>query len=321
MDSLSRRHLEGIIESSLNFASLKRVVTQETQQAVVGSMLQGVPLAEHEILNLAGARFGYRHVDFSSESPFTLSTEEVISKARMIGTCVDALVTGLIDKTSFGSGRDLTEKLSGAVHVPMISIMDDVYAPQPALAVLSAIWGELGSIQGRRIAVSWGYGSQLTPPNLAHSLLTLGAKLGAEMIVANPSEFPLMSRVIRNAERLAGEHKGHFDVINEFDISSMNADVVVGINWTRLDDYGYPDQVADIAREYTHWQFTKDILGSSSLFIAEPPIQTDLLASVDLIQSRTNLTPILLARRIGVLAQSIQYVIQCRDEGQPARII
>ncbi|NHI82944.1 MAG: hypothetical protein EAX81_01385 [Candidatus Thorarchaeota archaeon] len=321
MDSLSRKELENIIESSLRLDRSKGTLDQDARPFVIGSLLRGIPAGELEILNLAGARFGYRHVGFSLDSVFTMSTEDIVAKAQMVSPYIDTLVTGFIDEETFGYGRSLSETLSNTIQVPLVSMMDDIYAPQPALGLLSTIWGELGNIEGRRIAISWGYGSRFTHQNLAHSLLTLGAKLGAEMVVASPPEFSLMRRIIRNAEQLAEENNGSLVEATEFSIPSINADVVVGLNWTSLDDFSYPDKVADKAKKYKHWHFTKSLLGGRSLFITEPPIQTDLLASMDLIQSRNNLTPKALGRRIQVLVQSIRFVSQLSAEGLRASLI
>ncbi|TFG06948.1 hypothetical protein EU522_01160, partial [Candidatus Thorarchaeota archaeon] len=111
MNSLSRREIEAIIESALELDWPVTADAQERRPPIVGSLIQGAPASELEILNLTSARFGYRHVRFNLDHAFAMSTEDIVAKAQMIGSCVDAIVSSTVDESTFGSGRALLEVL------------------------------------------------------------------------------------------------------------------------------------------------------------------------------------------------------------------
>jgi hypothetical protein len=52
------------------------------------------------------------------------------------------------------------------------------------------------------------------------------------------------------------------------------------------------------------------MLPTNCLFATEPPVQDDLIAGGELLQSNRNVTPTWLSRRVAVLAASILHVIQ-----------
>ncbi|MFX1369526.1 MAG: hypothetical protein ACFFAY_13090 [Promethearchaeota archaeon] len=303
----------------IDYASVSSSANQAIR--VVGSLLQNASSMDKEILNLACARHGYSHVEFDLESEKSLSTGELLDKVTLVSSAVDLLVTSFGETDTFGVGRQITEQLLAHTRAPIVSFMDDIYAPQPALGILAALWNELGDLSGKNITISWGYGSRFVSPRTTHSLLLLGITLGADIMILSPPEFRLLRRVIREAENAATETHGSFQETEEFNRSYLNADAVIGLNWCRLDDCTGSEKNKKTAMDYKDWYFTEDTLGSQSLFIGDPPIQADLLASPSLLQSPRNLTSSWMDMRTRVLLQSFDFLSKLQSEGKLSALI
>jgi hypothetical protein len=80
------------------------------------------------------------------------------------------------------------------------------------------------------------------------------------------------------------------------------------MNWCRLDDFNRPERNAEHASKYRNWHFTKDVLPQKTLFITDPPVQTELLATRAVIDSVNNITPDIFAWMVQALLASISYV-------------
>jgi ornithine carbamoyltransferase len=210
------------------------------------------------------------------------------------------------------------EQLGQTLEIPFVSLADDFYAPQSALAVTVGLWERFGSLKGKKIAISWGFGSKYVLPSTAHSLCLMGASLGADIRVISPREFPLLKRVLRETSDRAKKTGATFEEHHDFE-SFEDIDAVYAMNWCRLDDFNRPERNAEHASKYRDWHFTHKVLPPDSQFITNPPVQTELLASRDVIDGENNLTPYLFAWIVQALLASISYVSD--EKGKHPKLI
>lgn len=314
MHSLSQGELEQLIQDVTRYEDLVLSMTadRERKTRIVGSLLQGVPTAESRVLQLACGRLGYGFVDLGWDDATTKSDEEIINESSMYSSVVDILVTGFVDRETMGAGRATIERIARTSTVPVLSLADELFAPQSALAMASSFWDHLDGLKGKRVSVCWGFGSKFVLPNSAHSLLLILATLGADVVLAAPPDFPLLKRVIRDAEKRA-EHSGsRCEISTDLQESIEAADAVFAANWCRLDDFNHPERNVDHASHYRDWYFTDDTLLSDCLFMTEPPAQSDLLLDAKLEKSFRNLTDDWISKRVHALTASFKHV----DRGQ-----
>jgi hypothetical protein len=299
-----------MIQNALGYEELVSSMTAKRKQAsrVVGSLLLGVPSIEIQVLKLACSRLGYEHVELGWDDALSKSDEDLTTELSMLNSVVDLIVTGFIDRETLGSGRALIEQFAQTSSAPMISLADEIYASQAALGVAASFWERLGGLRGKRIAVCWGFGSKFVLPNTAHSLLLILASLGADVILASPPDFPLLGRVIRDAERRARQSGSHFEETIDIQEALQVVDAVFAANWCRFDDLHHPERNADRASKFRNWFFTDERLPPNCFFLSEPPIQTDLLLDTELEKSDRNLTKGLILKRIQILTASIKHV-------------
>jgi ornithine carbamoyltransferase len=275
---------------------------------VLGSLFHNVPSLETRALQIAAGRIGCRTVKLGWDDAQRIFTESILREVNAVSKAVDMILTAFIDSNTFGAGRRIVEQLGSVSRVPLVNLSDDLYAPQSALAVNSALWDRLGGLKGKNIAISWGFGSKHVLPSTAHSLCLMGASLGANIRVVSPREFPLLNRVLRDTQDRIKIAKGTFEERHDFD-SFEDVDAVYAMNWCRLDDFNRPENHAEHAFKYRNWHFTKDVFPSDTLFITDPPVQEELLATRAVIDSANNITPDMFAWMVQALLASISYVI------------
>ncbi|MFW9885981.1 MAG: hypothetical protein ACFFEX_16465 [Candidatus Thorarchaeota archaeon] len=310
MLNLTGNEIEDLIRRVISYGPPQWVSRDDPTRRleVLGSLFQNGPLFEARAIQVAAGRLGCRTVDLGWNHAQRMSTESLQTEVNMFNKAVDVLLTAFVDMDTFGAGRRVVEQLGAFSRVPLISLSDDIYASQSALAVTSALWEHLGDLKGKNIAVSWGFGSNHVLPSAAHSLCLLGASLGANIRVVSPSDFSLLNRVLRDAQDRAKTAGGTFEECHDFD-SFHDVDAVYAMNWCRLDDFNRPQRNSEYASKHRDWHFTKDVLPQRALFVTRPPIQTELLAGRALIDGENNLTSDLFAWTVQALLASISYVI------------
>ena len=277
---------------------------------LIGTMFHNAPVREENVVEATAARLGSSCVHFNWNQEFSLSRYELLHEVSDVSSAVDLLLTAYIDRKTFGTGRMVTEQFCESSRVPIISMTDDIYAHQSALAHLLTISRRLRGLKGKRIAVSWGFGSRFVLPNIAHSMVVLCSLLGANVRIVTPKPFPLLNRVIKKAGKLRANTDISIEKCHEFKGTFADVDAVFTLNWCCLEQFNHPARNAETAAEFRDWFLTDDNLPENCLFTSEPPIQTDLSANKRLIESERNLTPMWWKVRIAVLSATIGLALQ-----------
>jgi len=261
------------------------------------------------IAGLTAARLGCSSVEFPDEDR-TMSSGETISHLEDISRSVDVLLTAYVDRSSFGAGHLLTERLLSSTDLPLICVRDEMFAPQPGLAELLGFSLALHSLERRKIVISWGFGSQFVLPSTAHSLLLFALTIGSNVRVVCPSKFPLLKRVSKQARDIAKASGAEFEESQEFEGSFKDADAVFALNWCRLDDLNHPERFPTYAAEFKDWYLASDILPEGCFFSSEYPVETESLVAPAIARGNKSVAPSWLTRRTSVLAASIDWVLQ-----------
>ncbi len=278
--------------------------------AIVGTALHNVPSSDSTVAHAATARLGSSLVEFPLQENQAMMSEEILERLAGFSSIVDIVLAAYVDYETFGAGRMLTESFPEWTHSPLLSLRDDIYAHQSALAELFGLSARMGGLENRRIAVSWGFGSAFGLPTTAHSLILTALIMGASVRVVAPDKFSLLRRVVREGAKVANSAGGQLEEVHEFEGSFRDVDAVFALNWCRLDDFNHPERNPQYASEFRDWYFTSEILPSGCAFATEPPMQTELMASKELLYGPTSLATTWLGRRIAVLAATIVWMAQ-----------
>jgi ornithine carbamoyltransferase len=304
--------LQSIIQIAKNIESSGISLVQQTLKKVrvAGQIFHGESPLENQVTDIAAARLNHDIIDVGWPDAATMSTDAMLDSVRMSSEAVDYLLTAFSSTDTFGEGRILTKQFAQASSVPLVSLHDDVYAWQDALAALLGLESRLGGVSGKQVVVTWGFGNSFVNPAPAHSLLIAALAFGANVRVITPPEFSFLNRVRRVARDTSMCSNVLFEEDNEFEGALKDADAVFALNWLRLDDFNHPERNQDYAKEFKNWFIDDDSISERCIFSTVPPAQSGLLASRKVLESDRNTVPFWLKHRVSVLTATIAHMIE-----------
>jgi len=294
---------------SILSAGFEDVADKLKSLQLAGTVLHNVRPLEKHVIEIALARLNAQTIDIIFHEDGASTETESLSHLKMMSSALDLVLASYSDSETFGNGHRFLKRFPDSLSCPLLLLNDDLYAPQSALSELLGFNERLGALSGKRITISWGFGTTFVLPSTAHSLLLQGVKLGADVTIVSPPDFGLLNRVTKDAALIADSTNGSIHLTNDFSSCHKESDAIFALNWCRFDDFRRPERNAEYAAKFRDWFFTDDELDPDTLFSTQPPIETELIANQELIDSERNLTQDWLNRRIAVLAASLSYLL------------
>jgi knotted carbamoyltransferase YgeW len=193
----------------------------------------------------AAARLGMHPVIVDGGTTQVEHGETAAETGAMLGMNAHAL--GVRHDLILGEGqrfmrdvrRGLDEYLGAAGDrraVPLVNLQCDVDHPTQTLADLLWLKERLGSLEGRRIAVTWAYSpSYAKPLSVPQGLVTLLTRYGAHVTLAHPEGYGLTDEPLAAARRHAAGSGGSFRIAGSMDEAFEGAEVVYPKSWGPLD--------------------------------------------------------------------------------------
>lgn len=160
------------------------------------------------------------------------SRDMQLGRGETIGDTAKVLsryVDGIMIRTD---AHEKLEELAGNGSVPIISGLCDLYHPCQALADMFTVYEQKGRLAGVKLVYT-GDGN-----NVAHSLMTIGAILGLEVVVASPSGYRPLDFITENAKKLAAKHGGSVTVTENVEEAAAGADILYTDVWTSMGQDG-----------------------------------------------------------------------------------
>ncbi|MHA1908087.1 MAG: hypothetical protein ACW98Y_12380 [Candidatus Thorarchaeota archaeon] len=294
---------------------------ERESRSILGTLYQNA--AQEDIISIedASTKIGISAIDHSPLVQHSLQRDELFLQTKNIDNVVDILATSIIDRETFGNGRDLTETIASQIDSPFVGVSDEIFASQAAISEIFGFHQQLKGIEGHKIVLSWGFGSRFISPNLAHSLLLFLPLLGADVQVSAPSDFSLLNRVKREAENIASESGSTISFTDQFDSPSQDTAAVFAMNWSRLDDYLKPERNNEFAQKYRDWYFTQESLPAKCAFFSPLPIQTGLIADKKLLSQSSSIHEGWLKRRVATLACTFNKLLEQKNTTAPQKLL
>jgi knotted carbamoyltransferase YgeW len=188
----------------------------------------------------AAARLGMPPVIVEGGSTQVAHGETARETGAMLGMNAHAL--GVRHDLILGEGNrfmrevraGLDEYLAASGHpraVPLVNLQCDVDHPTQALADLLWLRERMGSLVGKRIAVSWAYSpSYAKPLSVPQGLITLLTRFGAHVSLAHPEGYDLIPACVEQA-RANAAGGASFRVTGSMDEAFAGADAVYPKSW------------------------------------------------------------------------------------------
>jgi ornithine carbamoyltransferase len=122
----------------------------------------------------------------------------------------------------------LLEELAANASVPVINALSDRSHPCQAFADFFTLEERIGNLRGLKVAYV-GDGN-----NVCHSLLTIGARLGAHVCVATPAGYEPDAGVVAEARRAARESRGKIEILRSPEDAVRGAQAVYTDVWASM---------------------------------------------------------------------------------------
>ncbi|HXX43623.1 MAG TPA: ornithine carbamoyltransferase [Candidatus Acidoferrales bacterium] len=124
--------------------------------------------------------------------------------------------------------QETLEELAANANVPVVNALSDKYHPCQALADFFTLEERFGNLRGLKLAYV-GDGN-----NMCHSLLTIGARVGAHIRVATPAGYEPDAGVVAEAKRVAKETKGKIEILRSPEEAVAGAQAVYTDVWASM---------------------------------------------------------------------------------------
>jgi ornithine carbamoyltransferase len=141
-------------------------------------------------------------------------------------------VQGIVARTFT---QESIDALAENASIPVINALSDRYHPCQALSDFFTLEERFGSLRGLKLAYV-GDGN-----NVCHSLLSIGARAGAQVRVATPAGYNPDSAVVSEAKRTARETRGKIEVCDSPEEAVAGAQAIYTDVWTSM---GQEEEVA-----------------------------------------------------------------------------
>ncbi len=175
--------------------------------------------------------------------------------AKEIGEILGRYNDGIaIRHVDWGIGNQYLRWVAEASRVPVLNMQCEIYHPHQILADLMTIIEKKGEPRGQTITVSWAYAASYQKPlSVPQSLILLMTRYGMNVRLVHPPEFKLMPDIVEQAKEDARQHKGHFEMMDDFEAGIKGSDVVYAKSWGAMLTTTDDAESAKIAEKYQGW--------------------------------------------------------------------
>jgi N-acetylornithine carbamoyltransferase len=166
-------------------------------------------------------------------------TERLTDVAKTLSRFGEAIAIRIYgDPTGwlYGRGNEYVRAFAEAADVPVINMEDDKYHPCQGLADLMTIKEKFGSLEGRKVVMSWAYSpSRHKPVSVPQSMMAACSFYGADLVFARPRGFELDPEQIASYRANVERYGGSFEETDDMRAAFAGADVVYPKSWCSLE--------------------------------------------------------------------------------------
>jgi ornithine carbamoyltransferase len=161
---------------------------------------------------------------------------------RDIAKNLERWVHGIIARVF---AQESLEEFASNANIPVINALSDKYHPCQALADFFLLEERYGNLRGFKFAYI-GDGN-----NMCHSLLGIGARVGAHIRVATPAGYEPDATIVAEAKRVARETRGKIEILRSPEEAVAGAQAVYTDVWASM---GQEDESAKRAADFKGYQ-------------------------------------------------------------------
>jgi ornithine carbamoyltransferase len=144
---------------------------------------------------------------------------------RDVARNLERWVQGIVARTF---AQESLDELAAHGRIPVINALSDRFHPCQALSDFFTLVERFDGLRGLKLAYV-GDGN-----NVCHSLLTIGARVGAQIRVATPAGFEPDPSVVSEAKRVARETRGKIEILRSPQEAVAGAQAVYTDVWASM---------------------------------------------------------------------------------------
>jgi ornithine carbamoyltransferase len=148
---------------------------------------------------------------------------------RDIARNLERWVQGIVARVF---AQETLDELAANANVPVINALSDRFHPCQALADFFTLEERFGNLRGLKFAYV-GDGN-----NMAHSLMTIGARAGAHIRIATPSGYEPDPQIVAESKRIAKETRGKIEILRSPEDAVSGAQAVYTDVWASMGQEG-----------------------------------------------------------------------------------
>ena len=174
--------------------------------------------------------------------------ESIPDVARNLSRWVHVIVARVFEQSEL-------DQLARFATVPVVNALSDRFHPCQAYADFFTLQERYGKLQGLKIAYL-GDGN-----NVCHSLITVGARVGAEMRVATPPGYEPDPSVVADGRQVARETHGSLEIFHSPEEALAGAQAVYTDVWASM---GQEDEAAVRAKVFASYQVNEALMKTAA---------------------------------------------------------
>jgi len=167
---------------------------------------------------------------------------------RDVARNLERWVQGIVARTF---AQESLDELAAHGRIPVINALSDRFHPCQALSDFFTLEERFGGLRGLKLAYV-GDGN-----NVCHSLLTIGARVGAQIRVATPAGFEPDPLVVSEAKRVARETRGKIEILRSPQEAVAGAQAVYTDVWASM---GQEEEAAARGIAFAGYQVNEALL-------------------------------------------------------------
>lgn len=187
--------------------------------------------------------------------------------ARMYNIYGDGIGVRVLDSSIdfvYGEGRKIIEQFAEVSSVPVINMACCTYHPTQAIGDIMTIENKVGSLEGKKYVVMWGYSNKLRGRCSIQAELLIATRFGMNVVVAHPPSFDIDPKIVEMSKRNAKESGGSFEISHDFREALVGANVVFPRSWVTSEllrvgatAFGVSREV-EIHNKYRNWTLEQE---------------------------------------------------------------
>jgi ornithine carbamoyltransferase len=146
------------------------------------------------------------------------------------------------------------DELAGSASIPVINALSDRFHPCQALADFFTLEEHFGSLRGLKLAYV-GDGN-----NVCHSLLTISARVGAQIRIAAPVGYEPDPAIVTESRRFARETRGKIEILRSPEEAVAGAQAVYTDVWASM---GQEEEAAGRETIFAPYQVNESLLSEA----------------------------------------------------------